>query len=217
MYEFGRVPIRSGFGINRPVYSVPIRRNTNIGIPRYGIPANRDIRRMSISGFGSLPLNENLTIAANKKYTFVFSSFKTVGAVKNAIGTSFDPYASGISVTGSGLSTIYVNLVPINNMPFYAWKNLFDEVGLSDMTDMYVGEAVPVSSPLKETISSPVSNVTQYWEPKIEAAGTAIKNVASSAANAIPNVFGNVKTIAIAGAVIGLTTLAIIYMPRPRR
>lgn len=156
--------------------------------------------------FGTIP-DDNLSVAAGKLYTFIFSSWKRASSLQDDLSASLDAYASNVSVTGQGLTGITVNLIPKNTMPVYAWRNLFSESGLTDMKDMYAGG---MSTPEPSPLTHPVQNITTYWEPKIESAADALKKTVSSSLD-------YVKWIVIGGAVIVGGVVIMTYMPRPSR
>lgn len=148
-------------------------------------------------GFGYLPTTD-LTIASGKQYTFLFSAWSSAASFVQPLQDAVGAYSTGLSVSGSGLTTITVSLIPSYDMPLSAWKNLFSEAGLTDMTDITVGTFS------QDTGFHPIQNIETYWGPKLEAA-----------ANALAPGFSWVKTIAIAGAVIVGGVLIMTYVPKP--
>lgn len=160
--------------------------------------------------FGTIP-TQDLSIAAKKPYVFIYNTFSTEATIREKLN-ELSAYAENIAVTKSGLSTATITFTPLYAMKLSVWKNLFNNIGLSDLTDMYTG--VPTGQ--QDAGFHPVQNVVTYWEPKIEAAGSAIKSGVSSATSGISSMFDYVKWIAIAGAVIvgGITILT--YIPKPK-
>jgi hypothetical protein len=159
--------------------------------------------------FGTVP-TEDLSIAANKPYVFIYSSFSSASDIQRKL-SELSAYAENIAATKSGLFTVTVTLTPLYSMKLSAWRNLFDGIGLHNLTDIYSG--VPAGQ--KDTGFHPVQNIQTYWEPKIEAVGSAIKSGVGSATSGITSMFDYVKWVAIAGAVIvgGVTILT--YLPKP--
>lgn len=124
---------------------------------------------MTYAGFGyeTLPTTD-LSIAAGRQYTFKFSSWSSKSTIQDQI-PNLTAYASGISVSTSGLTTVEVTLTPIYTMPLSGWQSVFSSIGLDDMTDLTVGTWTTTS----DTGFNPVKNISTYWEPKIKAAAKA--------------------------------------------
>jgi hypothetical protein len=160
--------------------------------------------------FGTVP-TEDLSIAANKPYVFIYSSFSSASDIQRKL-SELSAYAENIAATKSGLFTVTVTLTPLYAMKLSAWRNLFDGIGLHDLTDMYVG------GPASQTDQGfhPVDNVVTFWEPKLEAAGSAIKSGVSSAASGISSMFDYLKWIVVGGAVIVGGVVILKYLPEPK-
>ncbi len=156
--------------------------------------------------YGSLPDNPEITVAAGKPYVFIYSSWYPQSTL-NARLTELGAPAKDIKITTSGLTTVQITLTPLYNMPLSAWRTVFESIGLSDLTDFYVGTP---SAPEPSPLLSPVKNVTQYWGPKITA-------LESSIGAPLATGFNYIKIIAIASAVAIGGIVILTYVPKPRR
>lgn len=162
-----------------------------------------EIRNSGFSGFGIVP--DETTIAAGHSYTFEFSSLlKTKSGIQNTF-PQIAPYATNMTVSTSGMTGITIQLVPIDNMPLSAWRNLFAEYfGLTDLKDVYVG--APITSP---TAFGPTAG--QVFVKSIEElpaqAGKVIGEVAGGVGKAAGSVVGGVFSGLGAPLTIGLLAL----------
>lgn len=154
---------------------------------------------VAMYNLGMVP--DTTTIAANKQYTFIFSSWSSESSIMDRMGT-LSAYATGITVKKDGMSKAIVNLVPLYAMPLSAWQNQFANIGLTDMVDAYVGFFM--ADPEFKFV-----NPATYWEPKIKSAGSWLGDTISGA-------FGYVKVLAIAGAVIVGGVVVLRYLPKPK-
>lgn len=150
---------------------------------------------------GIITLPDTTIIAANKQYTFIFSSWMSKNSITEKMN-NLAAYAKDITVETSGMSKVVINLVPLYNMPLSTWRDQFSNIGLSDMNDMYFGS---YSADPKFEFVNPVN----YWEPKIKSAGSWLGDTLSGA-------FGYVKVLAIAGAVIVGGVVVLRYLPKPK-
>jgi len=151
---------------------------------------------------GAITLPDTITIAPNKQYTFTFSSWMSKDSITRKM-SNLAAYAKNITIETSGMTKVIINLVPMYAMPLSAWRDQFAGIGLSDMTDVYIGSYM--TEPGFEFV-----NPVTYWEPKIKSAGSWLGDTLSGA-------FGYVKILAIAGAVIAGSAVVLKYGPSKQK
>lgn len=174
---------------------------------------------------GSVPTTD-LTIAAGKKYTFLYgtSLFSDSESTLQAKLPNLASYASNISLSKSFWNDdVTLTLTPTYAMPLSAWTNLISEnLGMDNLKDLTVGTfsgsggGIPsVASNIVATLSTPAQNIETYWSPKIQSAEAAIASGFKSVTSGVGSAFDWIKWVAIAGAVMVGGVAIMTYLPKP--
>ncbi len=173
---------------------------------------------------GSVPTTD-LTIAAGKQYTFLYSTslFSDSESTLQAKMADIASYASSMTLTKSfWTNDVTITFTPLYAMPLSAWTNLFSEIGLTDLQDLTVGTfgssgggTPSVASNIVATLSTPVENVSTYWTPKIQAAEASVSSGFKSLTSGVSSTFDWIKWVAIAGAVMVGGVAIMTYLPKP--
>lgn len=148
-------------------------------------------------------LTTDYSIAANKPYVFIYSTYSREATIRKKLN-DLAAYAGNIAVVKSGL-TATITLTPLYAMKLSVWRDLFKNIGLSDLKDIYSG--APAGQ--KDEGFTPLKNIQVFWGPKIKSAADTIGSGLSGA-------FDYIKWVAIAGAVIVGGVVVLTYLPKPR-
>lgn len=163
---------------------------------------------------GTLPPDKESLTVGRKPYVFIFSTGMSIDDVNSAIAGLSD-FADNISaVIGSeGGGTVVVTLTPKIQVTFLAWEQLFSNIGLSNMTDAYIGTYTPQA----DTGFHPIDNIENYYGPSVSSAWQSIKDAASKATAPLGDALKYIEIVAVAAAVITGGVLIMRYLPAPKK
>ena len=180
------------------------------------------------SGFGSLPagmpdvtalIAQDINIAANTQYTFVFSSlWTTQSGLQAALNNDFTPdIATNVVVTTQGMEQITITLVPTSTEPVSTWLERFQAEGLTNLISFWAGAPqstaeVTSLAPITGTGQTFVTSVQNLPQTLAQEAGSAVQFVATTAGQAAGGVASGLASGLGAPLTIGLLAFGVFFL-----
>ena len=189
----------------------------------------REYGSTGYSGFGSPPAGmpdvtalvaQDINIAANTQYTFVFSSlWTTQSGLQAALNNDFTPdIATNVMVTTQGMEQITITLVPTSTEPVSTWLERFQAEGLTNLISFWAGspqtpgEVQSMETNVSTVVPVLVTSIEQLPQTLAQEAGSAVKFVATTAGQAAGGVASGLASGLGAPLTIGLLAAGIFLL-----
>ena len=188
----------------------------------------REYGSTGYSGFGSPPAGmpdvtalvaQDINIAANTQYTFVFSSlWTTQSGLQAALNNDFTPdIATNVVVTTQGMEQITITLVPTSTEPVSTWLERFQTEGLTNLISFWAGAPqstaeVTSLAPITGTGQTFVTSVQNLPQTLAQEAGSAVQFVATTAGQAAGGVASGLASGLGAPLTIGLLAFGVFFL-----